>query len=295
MWIIYSLVIWVGFVFYLFYQMNQNEVATEHLILSSVPVVSLPAAIYYIRKGLVWFYEQKQKKEEANLIKLRKEQKGKLEELKKNTSYYTTQSLVERYDQALTKKKEEALKQEKLQQELRQRKPASMPMRSMQPNPFSPTHQQQMHRQHQQQQQQQQQPILPPPRTEPQWYDKIVDALVGDAGPETKYALICAHCFNHNGLVAKEEFDTIQYICPQCKQFNPSRKSKQAAIDQVVESSTQEKAKEEDDLSALEEEEDPDQVLEKLKAQIESDKEGSIAARVRQRHIEDDDEEEKEE
>lgn len=63
----------------------------------------------------------------------------------------------------------------------------------------------------------------------------------------------------------------------------------------MVESSTQEKAKEEDDLSALEEEEDPDQVLEKLKAQIESDKEGSIAARVRQRHIEDDDEEEKEE
>lgn len=140
------------------------------------------------------------------MIKLRKEQKGKLEELKKKTSYYSTQSLLERYDEVLTKKKEEALKQEKLQQELRQRKPVSMPMRSMQPNhqqPFPPT-QQQMR------QQQQQQPILPPPRTEPQWYDKIVDALVGDAGPETKYALICAHCFNHNGLVAKEEFDTIR-------------------------------------------------------------------------------------
>lgn len=140
------------------------------------------------------------------MIKLRKEQKGKVEELKKKTSYYSTQSLLERYDEVLTKKKEEALKQEKLQQELRQRKPVSMPMRSMQPNhqqqPFPPT-QQQMR-------QQQQQPILPPPRTEPQWYDKIVDALVGDAGPETKYALICGHCFNHNGLVAKEEFDTIR-------------------------------------------------------------------------------------
>ncbi|KAI8094048.1 hypothetical protein BDF21DRAFT_86995 [Thamnidium elegans] len=283
MWIIYSLVIWIGCVFYLFYQMNQIDVTIAHLLLASTPVVSLPAAIYYIRKGLVWFYERKQKKEEANLIKLRKEQKGKLEELKKMTSYYSTQSLLERYDEALTKKKQEALKQEKLQQELRQRKPVSMPMRSMQPNtqrPFPPTQQQQ---QQMHQQQQQQQPILPPPRTEPQWYDKIIDALVGDAGPETKYALICAHCFNHNGLVAKEEFDTIQYICPRCKQFNPSRKSKKAAIDQVVES-TQEKNKE-NDLSVVEEE-DPEQVIEKLKAQIESDKEETIGARVRQRHIE---------
>ncbi|KAG2234808.1 hypothetical protein INT48_006725 [Thamnidium elegans] len=263
--------------------MNQIDVTIAHLLLASTPVVSLPAAIYYIRKGLVWFYERKQKKEEANLIKLRKEQKGKLEELKKMTSYYSTQSLLERYDEALTKKKQEALKQEKLQQELRQRKPVSMPMRSMQPNtqrPFPPTQQQQ---QQMHQQQQQQQPILPPPRTEPQWYDKIIDALVGDAGPETKYALICAHCFNHNGLVAKEEFDTIQYICPRCKQFNPSRKSKKAAIDQVVES-TQEKNKE-NDLSVVEEE-DPEQVIEKLKAQIESDKEETIGARVRQRHIE---------
>lgn len=164
-------------------------------------------SIYYIRKGLVWFYDTKQKKEEANLLKLRQEQKGKLEELKKKTSYYSTQSLLERYDEVLAKKKEEAAKQEKMQQELRQRKPVSMPMRpnnNMNNNhmqrPFPPP----------QQQQQTLQPILPPPRTEPQWYDKIIDALVGDAGPETKFALICSHCFSHNGLVAKEEFDTIR-------------------------------------------------------------------------------------
>lgn len=127
--------------------------------------------------------------------------------------------MLERYDEALAKKKEEALKQERLQQELRQRKPVSMPVRPNQPNhhtnnpqrPFPPTQQQQQQMQ-QQQQQMHNQPILPPPRTEPQWYDKIVDALVGDAGPETKYALICAHCFNHNGLVAKEEFDTIRKV-----------------------------------------------------------------------------------
>ncbi|KAG2196980.1 hypothetical protein INT47_006927 [Mucor saturninus] len=287
MWIIYSLVIWIGCVVYLFYQMNGLDVATEDILYASIPVVSLPAAIYYIRKGLVWFYDTKQKKEEAHLLKLRQEQKGKLEELKKKTSYYSTQSLLERYDEVLAKKKEEAAKQEKMQQELRQRKPVSMPMRPYNNNgmqrPFPPatTAAPSPQQQHQQQHQQQQQPILPPPRTEPQWYDKIIDALVGDAGPETKFALICSHCFSHNGLVAKEEFDTIQYVCPQCKQFNPSRKSKQAMIT---------KAMGEKDLTAVhEDEEDVDEVIEKLKAQIESDKDETIGARVRQRHIEEED------
>lgn len=43
-----------------------------------------------------------------------------------------------------------------------------------------------------------------------QWYDKLVDALVGDVGPETKYALICTHCYAHNGLVLPQEVDTIR-------------------------------------------------------------------------------------
>lgn len=78
-----------------------------------------------------------------------------------------------------------------------------------------------------------------------QWYDKVVDALVGDVGPETKYALICYHCNAHNGLVLPQEievigkfflisknkikmltYSNIEYTCPHCHQFNPSRKSR---------------------------------------------------------------------
>lgn len=43
--------------------------------------------------------------------------------------------------------------------------------------------------------------------------DKVADALLGVSGEETpnsKYALICGKCFAHNGLVVKEEFDTIR-------------------------------------------------------------------------------------
>lgn len=84
----------------------------------------------------------------------------------------------------------------------------------------------------------------------------------------------------------------LEYICPQCKQFNPSRKSKQAVIDQVVGAKPGEEGIKKD-LSVVEEE-DTDQVIEKLKAQIESDKQGSIGARVRQRHSVDEDDEEEE-
>lgn len=43
MWIIYSLVIWIGCVVYLFYQLNQIEVSTEKVVYSGVPVLLLPA------------------------------------------------------------------------------------------------------------------------------------------------------------------------------------------------------------------------------------------------------------
>ncbi|KAJ1961836.1 hypothetical protein GGI12_003019 [Dipsacomyces acuminosporus] len=55
------------------------------------------------------------------------------------------------------------------------------------------------------------------------WLDKLVDQLVGDVGStEDKYALICRHCYAHNGLVLEEEIQDIQYNCPKCGKFNES-------------------------------------------------------------------------
>lgn len=76
----------------------------------------------------------------------------------------------------------------------------------------------------------------------------------------------------------------IEYVCPQCKQFNPSRKSKKAMISQAVGGGEEKK---EQNLSVVDEEED--EVIEKLKAQVESDEDKTIGARVRQRHIEQED------
>ena len=62
---------------------------------------------------------------------------------------------------------------------------------------------------------------MPPPygasHNEKHWYDRIVDVIVGDEGPETKYALICAQCFAHNGLALPHEIEDIrkseQHVC----------------------------------------------------------------------------------
>ena len=37
-------------------------------------------------------------------------------------------------------------------------------------------------------------------------FDKLVDFVVGD-GPSSRYALICKHCYSHNGMAMQEEFE----------------------------------------------------------------------------------------
>ncbi|KAI7881113.1 hypothetical protein K492DRAFT_177412 [Lichtheimia hyalospora FSU 10163] len=235
LWILYSSIIWVAFLLYSFvvlYRPDKDIYTWDTLAVTVVPVLVIPIGIYYTRRLLKLFYSRKQTNEESNLAALRAQQKLKLEELKKKTSYYTTKSLLERYD--LTAAAMERRKQQQQQQQAQ--RPASMPTsRPNQPGPnqelrhrVPPSKAMQQPGGGQQQPMQPQQPsmMMSAPRPiakERQWYDKLVDALVGEEGPETKYALICQHCFAHNGLVLPQEIAHIQYTCPHCKQFNPAR------------------------------------------------------------------------
>ena len=49
--------------------------------------------------------------------------------------------------------------------------------------------------------------------------DKVVDFVLGD-GPNNRFALICASCYTHNGLVRPEEVATIRYRCVFCNWVN---------------------------------------------------------------------------
>ncbi|KAI9022302.1 hypothetical protein CLU79DRAFT_860637 [Phycomyces nitens] len=220
--VIYSAILWLVYVAYCFFTLHSHDSNYETVALTIAPVVVLPVVLYYTRILVRWVYTRRQSNEEARLTTLRAQQKLKVEELKKSTAYYTTKSLLERYDE----KKEQMKNQAIPGQELRQRQTGQQ-QNQVHNLTNGQQQQQQQHQQHQQNQQQQQPIALRPQPTNPQWYDKLVDALVGEDAPETKYALICGHCFAHNGLALAQEIETIQYTCPNCKKFNPSRRSRQ--------------------------------------------------------------------
>lgn len=49
--------------------------------------------------------------------------------------------------------------------------------------------------------------IQVPENVERTWIDRVLDAIVGENdGPQSKFALICASCFTHNGLVLPSEY-----------------------------------------------------------------------------------------
>lgn len=73
----------------------------------------------------------------------------------------------------------------------------------------------------------------PPPPSAPYprgWMDKLADMILGTDPygatlEDQQFALICRHCFHHNGLVPKNELHETQYICRYCHQFNSRRPS----------------------------------------------------------------------
>lgn len=177
------------------------------------------------------FYKRRERFEEASLKKLKAKQKAKVEELKKKTSYYTTRNLIERFDESRRDAKTTgASPRNKGELRLRNGQPlthrpsASTPNARIAPSTrpvpvqtpsghFRP----------------------PPPEAKPyerHWYDRLVDVIVGEneASPNSKYALICEKCSNHNGLALPSEIDEIQYTCPRCGFFNKSRRDKRRSL-----------------------------------------------------------------
>ncbi len=167
-----------------------------------------------------------------------KEQRAKVDEIKKKTNWYETRELMQRYDEQAA--------------QTPPRKPAAMPGGVQTPlttprvAPLS----------------KQPQGNAPPQRSPPPvpiqfaaspqpqrktWFDRFADVVVGDTDDTARYALICEECFGHNGLVKESEWETIrtcrfsylialllklcvEYRCPKCNHFNPARSKAKAPI-----------------------------------------------------------------
>ncbi|KAK4047697.1 hypothetical protein OIV83_005205 [Microbotryomycetes sp. JL201] len=196
------------------------------LVIGPILSVSHPRAILFTRRIVRSFYKRQQNKEETILRRLKKEQREKVEELKRKTGYYSTKNLIDKYDEDEAKKAKQPQQQQQQQQRRQKQEQQSLkgePAQAQQipltapvgpgsrlgqlPPLLPPA------------------PPVPPPRT---LMDKVADALIGvnaDDEPYNKYALICSKCYAHNGLVPRDQYDTIQYQCPRCGFMNPSRRS----------------------------------------------------------------------
>jgi len=163
---------------------------------------------------------------------LLRQQRAKIDEIKKRTNYYTTRNLLERYDEPPsaiggggTATNASALHRrmpggppitpqrpgQSAQANLHAQTPSTSSISSALQNQLAGTPQ----------------PIQP---LRKQWYDKVADALLGDDesvnAATSRYALICEKCFHHNGLVKESMWEDAQYICPKCGHFNASANSK---------------------------------------------------------------------
>uniref|UniRef100_A0A182W7F9 Endoplasmic reticulum junction formation protein lunapark n=1 Tax=Anopheles minimus TaxID=112268 RepID=A0A182W7F9_9DIPT len=58
--------------------------------------------------------------------------------------------------------------------------------------------------------------------------EKMVDYLVGD-GPTNRFAMICAECCMHNGMVLMEEYEYTAFRCAFCNALNPAKKQRPIA------------------------------------------------------------------
>nr|CAG8551278.1 12102_t:CDS:2 [Entrophospora candida] len=231
-WIVYSLLAYTAYVvgyWYFIYMSNEGE---NWDFMKVAPVLTGPFFIVIGYRFIALWYKREETNEISQLEQLRAKQSLKVEELKKKTGYYTTKTLLERYDS--TTKLPANLPGQKNPpittipgnlkpgpNSLRQRLPPpnnnnnsgvnnnnngnidqqlSRSLSSSSINQINNVQNQQRH-----------------------WYDKLVDVVVGD--DEQKYALICKDCYTWNGLTFAADYDDIQYYCKNCNHFNPSKRS----------------------------------------------------------------------
>ncbi|PVU86520.1 hypothetical protein BB560_006691 [Smittium megazygosporum] len=236
-WVIYSGVGWVVFSGgFWFYGSAQNLPQTAYTICLSISVFGLPI-IYYTNKLICYYFNKTIKNQEKSIKTLKDSQKEKIKELKEKTKFDTTRQLIERYEPSVITLKAQSHTPSTSNMGSRQQSMSARPLNvtpssgkfkfvlirvflylifSNRPlfsntNPIGPSGVVNVSRQEQ-------------PSKPKVWLDNFVEKIVGiDDIQGTRYALICAKCYSHNGLALPEEVNTVQYTCPKCGFFNQSR------------------------------------------------------------------------
>ncbi|KAJ3836382.1 hypothetical protein F5878DRAFT_565775 [Lentinula raphanica] len=226
---LYTLAAWVAYVSLWYTDLLPNirgRNARQPLkkFVGALPVVLGPIVILFIRRIVQIWYSRKGDAEERTLQQLHKQQREKVEEIKKKTNYYSTRDLLQRYDESSPAATPLQQRSPLPSRPAQPSQPPVTPQRNLTPQSngsltrltVSPALMQQLNSPMQ---------VSPPEPPRKQWLDKIVDVVLGD-DDAARFALICEKCFAHNGLVKESVWEETQYVCPKCKHFNPSKRSK---------------------------------------------------------------------
>jgi hypothetical protein len=235
---VYALALWVAYLSLWYTDLvptlsNHPRYSKFEKSVEAAPVFLGPILILCIRRIVQIWYTRIGDAEEKSLVVARKRQREKIEEIKKKTNYYSTRTLIERYDEGTvseTPLRKRVMSQPASVATPRSQQPPPQVQSSQRPVPFpqTPTPLSPALKQHLSPSPQR--PMSPPRK---QWYDRVADVILGDDDSATnsasRYALICQKCFAHNGLVKESVWEDTQYVCPKCGYFNPSARSQRAA------------------------------------------------------------------
>ncbi|TPX38889.1 hypothetical protein SeMB42_g06553, partial [Synchytrium endobioticum] len=97
-WLYYSLPSYLVMLLVYFKFMHPEQDKWELWLLKSAPVMVGPLIIYFVRKFISFSFGRWKNYEEMRLDNLRSRQKAMVEELKKRTKFYATKELIERYE-----------------------------------------------------------------------------------------------------------------------------------------------------------------------------------------------------
>lgn len=206
-------------------------------------VVVFPVLLYFLVRMVSGLYDWLVSSRQTKLRGLQQKHKLKIEELKKITNFNTTSELLDKYGDPIERKKKKPTGEGTSSGA--QSVPGNGQIKQrLHVNPGTINIPQQLPtEQSQRQQRQQGQPLqtqqIPEKANQPpinlvqtqnqplprSFQDRLLDMLVGSDSSEaveSRYALICANCYKHNGLAPPgcKEPHKVPYICPNCGLFN---------------------------------------------------------------------------
>ncbi|KAJ6447805.1 hypothetical protein C8R47DRAFT_1172417 [Mycena vitilis] len=237
-WLVYLGVWYLGFVS----GGSAGRVRGVERAVRALPVFVGPIVILFIRRIVQVWYARKGDAEDKTLQTLLKSQRAKVEEIKKKTNFYETRELLSRYESGGSGDGSGSVSSPNTPQRgprpsvlppssaaARQSHPLSHPTPSSSTTSFPPPHSSsaashpQAH------------PSQPPPPSRRGWFDVLADVLVGPddaalSAAETqareekqRWALVCAGCFAHCGLVGEGVWGGCNSPAPNAGTSTPPR------------------------------------------------------------------------